>query len=286
MRKKQEKTSTFRVHARSPKSTMPVTVRTEYPATATARMAGSRGAGYTSSNQASSRRRATDGHRPRARGQENGGGGLVGAGDGQARQRREGPPGIEVRPQVPEHRMGEGEADPDQCPDRQGQGIREGIAASRETCRDQHHEKGRGGGVGAPYSPRYGKAAPLRGLHSPEKRAGAQPRHREEGHRHRCGAAGLEEPGRQQHDEAPFARVCERGRRGGKEEQDASESAGREGGPRRRPGPRESGVREPARCDGACAPYANHQRSVSLDPSRSQLPASAPCSTLSLVANT
>ena len=74
MRKKQEKTSTFRVHAPSPKSTMPVTVRTEYPATAIARTAGSRGAGYTSSNQASSSSRATDGHRPRARGQENGGG--------------------------------------------------------------------------------------------------------------------------------------------------------------------------------------------------------------------
>ena len=45
IRKKRAKISTFRPHAPFPNSTIPATVKIEYPATTTARIAGSCGAG-------------------------------------------------------------------------------------------------------------------------------------------------------------------------------------------------------------------------------------------------
>ena len=69
IRKNREKISTLRVHAASPNRTIPATVKTEYPATATARIAGSRGAGKTSSNHAKSSSRTTAGQAPSASGQ-------------------------------------------------------------------------------------------------------------------------------------------------------------------------------------------------------------------------
>ena len=151
--------------------------------------------------------------------------------DHPAYRSRERGPRIDERPHVAEDRVGKGQADPEQGPHRQRERVRERVAASRQPRRNEYEKHRRRRGVRARDAPSHTpvhtpdrppghwKQPPPRGLDGPAQCGATEPDDDEERHRHRRRTRRLEEPGRQQQDEAALSGVSERrGRRGGKGE--------------------------------------------------------------------